>query len=182
MTNLEALEKLYISLGGESDLEDVTTSSDVIPLLKNVIGGGGGSTKNIIVPVNFTINENDHTVTFVVGNAKAIMDMIDDITTDYSNLNNYNVYSDYKHEPYDGHKLFLMPEMCNGYFAFHSPVRNADLSPWAEGLDISCEFYPGGEFSFLYNYNDNFVVQTATFDRSNITENDTFEFTLEIDA
>lgn len=43
MTNLEALEKLYISLGGvESDLENLTTSSEIIPLLKNVIGGGSG--------------------------------------------------------------------------------------------------------------------------------------------
>ena len=42
MTNLEAFEKLYISLGGvESDLEGVNTTAEVIDLIKDVAGGGG---------------------------------------------------------------------------------------------------------------------------------------------
>ena len=42
-TNLKALKDLYISLGGaESDVADLTASSEVIPLIKNVAGGGGG--------------------------------------------------------------------------------------------------------------------------------------------
>lgn len=42
-TNLKALKDLYVSMGGaESDVDDLTASSEVIPLIKNVAGGGGG--------------------------------------------------------------------------------------------------------------------------------------------
>lgn len=42
-TNLKALKDLYVSLGGaESDVADLTALSQVIPLIKNVAGGGGG--------------------------------------------------------------------------------------------------------------------------------------------
>lgn len=52
MTNLEALEKLYISLGGvESDLEGVSTTAEVIDLIKDVAGGGGSGADRLIVHV-----------------------------------------------------------------------------------------------------------------------------------
>lgn len=42
-TNLKALKDLYISLGGaEADVKDLTGTSQVIQLLKDVAGGGGG--------------------------------------------------------------------------------------------------------------------------------------------
>lgn len=41
-TNLKALKDIYISLGGaEADVQDLTGTSQVIQLLKNVAGGGG---------------------------------------------------------------------------------------------------------------------------------------------
>lgn len=44
-TNLKALKDLYISLGGaEADVQDLTGTSQVIQLLKDVARGGGGAT------------------------------------------------------------------------------------------------------------------------------------------
>lgn len=55
-TNLKALKDLYVSMGGaESDVADLTASSEVIPLIKNVAGGGGAGTA---VPFLY-ITEND---------------------------------------------------------------------------------------------------------------------------
>ena len=55
MTNLEALENLYISLGGvESDLEGVNTTAEVIDLIKDVAGGGGSGGGGSL-RVNYTV-------------------------------------------------------------------------------------------------------------------------------
>ena len=43
MVILEALKLLYKKLGGTADTEDITASSDMIDLIEDVAGGGGGS-------------------------------------------------------------------------------------------------------------------------------------------
>ena len=57
-TNLKALKDLYVSLGGaESDVADLTASSQVIPLIKNVAGGAKLTKIEAVSKVTKTITQ-----------------------------------------------------------------------------------------------------------------------------
>lgn len=61
MVTTDALKLLYKKLGGSADVDNITAISDMVDLIEDVAGEGGGGASGLVVTVTYTYDDSSQT-------------------------------------------------------------------------------------------------------------------------
>lgn len=79
MVTVDALKLLYKKLGGTADVDNITAISDMVDLIEDVAGGGGGASGLVVyelaedVTGNFYLDKNYNEIKAAVDNGQPVM-------------------------------------------------------------------------------------------------------------